>query len=57
MKYQKELILVKNEYNKLDERKTIIKDVIVKDDEVKDKKEELDPLGRTINFYMNKSEN
>lgn len=57
MKYQKELILVKNEYNKLDERKTIIKDVIVEDDEAKDKKEELDPLERTINFYMNKSEN
>lgn len=57
MKYQKELILVKNEYNKLDERKTIIKDVIVEDDEKKEKKEELDPLERTINFYMNKSEN
>lgn len=57
MKYQTELILVKNEYNKLDERKTIIKDVIVEDNENQDKNEELDPLERTINFYMNKSEN
>ena len=38
-------------------KKTIIKDVIVEDNENQDKNEELDPLERTINFYMNKSEN
>lgn len=51
-KYQTELISIKNEYNKLAQRKMVLKDTIFDDDNTETTKE--DPLERTINFYMSK---
>lgn len=51
-KYQTELISIKNEYNKLNQRKDVLKDSIF--DEKKDELVKEDPLERTINFYLNK---
>lgn len=52
-KYETELIAIKNEYNKLSERKNVIK--IVENDVQEDSSD--DPLERTINFYLNKQKN
>lgn len=52
-KYETELIAIKNEYNKLCERKNVIK--VVETD--KEEEKSLDPLERTINFYLNKQKN
>lgn len=52
-KYQTELISIKNEYNKLNQRKEVLKDSVY--DETSDDEPSLeDPLERTINFYLNK---
>lgn len=51
-KYQTELISIKNEYNKLIERKDVLKDTLFEETYEEDIKE--DPLERTINFYMSK---
>lgn len=56
-KCQKELISMKNEYNKLMSRSTLIEDVLINDSnslsaDEEDTTEE-DPMERTINFYMN----
>lgn len=52
-KYQAELISIKNEYNKLNQRKEVLKDSVY--DETSDDEPSLeDPLERTINFYLNK---
>ena len=56
-KCQKELISMKNEYNKLMSRSTLIEDILINDSnslsaDEEDTTEE-DPMERTINFYMN----
>lgn len=51
-KYQAELISIKNEYNKLKQRRDVIKDVVF--DEEDNEAIQEDPLERTINFYMSK---
>ncbi len=51
-RYQTELISIKNEYDKLAQRKMVLKDTIFDDDNTETTKE--DPLERTINFYMSK---
>lgn len=53
-KYQTEIIAIKNEYNKLKERKSVLYDV---EPEEKEETDELDPLERTINFYLSKQKN
>ena len=50
-KCQKELISMKNEYNKLMSRNTFIEGVLINDGTEEETKE--DPMERTINFYMN----
>lgn len=52
---QKELISMKNEYNKLMSRNTFIEDILMIDgDNVNtDEEDKEDPMERTINFYMN----
>lgn len=56
-KCQKELISMKNEYNKLMSRSTLIEDVLINDSNSLSADEEdtieEDPMERTINFYMN----
>ena len=49
-KCQKELISMKNEYNKLMSRNTFIEGVLINDGTEEETKE--DPMERTINFYM-----
>lgn len=51
-KYQTELISIKNEYNKLNQRKDVLKDSVF--DEKNEEIVKEDPLERTINFYLNK---
>lgn len=51
-KYQAELISIKNEYNKLKQRRDVIKDIDF--EETDNEVAEENPLERTINFYMNK---
>lgn len=51
-KYQSELISMKDEYNKLIQRKSVLKDEDLNEEE--DDKPKEDPLERTINFYMSK---
>ena len=53
-KSQSDIISIKNEYNKLLERKKLI--APSKEDFLNEKLEKEDPLERTINFYMNQSE-
>ena len=50
-KCQKELISMKNEYNKLMSRNTFIEGVLINNGTEEETKE--DPMERTINFYMN----
>ena len=54
-KCQKELISMKNEYNKLMSRNTLIEDVLINDGNSlnNEVEKEEDPMERTINFYMN----
>lgn len=54
-KYQTEFISMKNEYNKLTTRNTIIEGAMLSEDN-EDEIEKEDPIERTINFYMNKQE-
>jgi hypothetical protein len=49
-KYQSELISIKDEYNKLAQRKSVLKDEDLNEEEETISE---DPLERTINFYMN----
>lgn len=51
--YQKNIISIKNEYNKLVNRSNNIDELQIYDIKKKEKKKE-DPLERTINFYMNR---
>lgn len=48
--YQNEIVAIKNEYNKLKDRKSTLNDFV----EEKTEEEKIDPLERTINFYLNK---
>ena len=52
-KCQNDIILVKNEYNKLNKRNDLVNSEVIEKDEPKDIKNE-DPLERTISFYMNR---
>ena len=51
--YQNEIVAIKNEYNKLTNRKSTLKDFV----EEKSEEDKIDPLERTINFYLNKQRN
>lgn len=55
LKYQAEIISIKNEYNKLMQRRGILRNIVEQEKAEENKK--YDPLERTINFYMKKSEN
>lgn len=52
-KYQTEIIAIKNEYDKLKNKREVLKEF--QTEENKEDKE--DPLERTINFYLNKQKN
>ena len=52
LKYQTELVSVKNEYNKLLERKNVVVDVCFEENKKEVSNE--NPLERTVNFYINK---
>lgn len=54
-RYQSELISMKDEYNKLIQRISVLKDEDLNEEEDDNPKE--DPLERTINFYMSKQNN
>lgn len=53
-KCQKEFIMVKNEYNKIEERNKLVECALLEPDSEDVIAE--DPIERTINFYMNKQE-
>lgn len=53
-KYQTELISIKDEYNKLLKRKSVLQDALPAEE---NDAEPEDPLERTINFYMKKQGN
>ncbi len=53
-KYQTELISIKDEYNKLLKRKSVLQDALPAEES---DAEPEDPLERTINFYMKKQGN
>lgn len=55
LKYQAEIISIKNEYNKLIQRRGILINIVEQEELNESKK--YDPLERTINFYLSKKEN
>lgn len=55
-KCQTEFISMKNEYNKLVTRNTVIEGAILSDEKEDETPQKEDPIERTINFYMNKQD-